>query len=562
VFFGISGKVDYVVSAFGERANTRFAQAQKLGLPVVSNAFVTDSLKGGCLVSPAKYLIVSSAQAADDEEETVQRYQIKQGAVVMEASGLGAEGHVLCEEETGDSYSAVLSQSDVFSGKNAFYKMQLVELDNLEGWFLFREWGRLGTTVGSSKLDPHPTREAAVRAFKALFQEKTKNHWRCRREGFAKKPRAYHPVDVELVSEKVLRLSTVVPGSNSVLPVPVRDLLKRVFDIEAMKETLVELDIDLSQMPLGKLSGGQLRQAFAALKTLQEEVSKDHPSRVRLTEASNRFYTLVPHNFGLKTPVLLDNTPLISEKLRLVDTLLDIEVATRILNIESEEDLHLDPVDVYYRKMATHIEVVPEEDPDHALITTYLANTQAVAQRFRLQASHIFRLRKEAEVINFQPYSGLSNRQLLWHGSRTSNFGGILSQGLRIAPEEAPATGYLFGKGLYFTDAASKAATYCRATARNKTGLLLLSEVALGEILELGPREVVTPLPPQYQSVKGCGTTAPGDCELLPGGLLVPCGPLTKTLQTESELVYNEMVVFNQDQARMRFLVQVDFVFT
>lgn len=39
-----------------------------------------------------------------------------------------------------------------------------------------------------------------------------------------------------------------------------------------------------------------------------------------------------------------------------------------------------------------------------------------------------------------------SNHQLLWHGSRVTNFMGILSQGLRIAPPEAPCTGYMFGK--------------------------------------------------------------------------------------------------------------------
>lgn len=38
---------------------------------------------------------------------------------------------------------------------------------------------------------------------------------------------------------------------------------------------------------------------------------------------------------------------------------------------------------------------------------------------------------------------GIKNKQLLWHGSRLSNWTGILSQGLRIAPPEAPATGYM-----------------------------------------------------------------------------------------------------------------------
>ena len=32
---------------------------------------------------------------------------------------------------------------------------------------------------------------------------------------------------------------------------------------------------------------------------------------------------------------------------------------------------------------------------------------------------------------------------LLWHGSRLTNWVGIISQGLRIAPPEAPVTGYM-----------------------------------------------------------------------------------------------------------------------
>lgn len=34
---------------------------------------------------------------------------------------------------------------------------------------------------------------------------------------------------------------------------------------------------------------------------------------------------------------------------------------------------------------------------------------------------------------------------LLWHGSRLTNWVGILSKGLRIAPPEAPVTGYMVG---------------------------------------------------------------------------------------------------------------------
>jgi hypothetical protein len=56
----------------------------------------------------------------------------------------------------------------------------------------------------------------------------------------------------------------------------------------------------------------------------------------------------------------------------------------------------------------------------------------------------------------------LENRQLLWHGSGTGNWGSILKTGLRIAPPEAPTTGWLFGKGIYLANAIGKSGAYCQ----------------------------------------------------------------------------------------------------
>lgn len=62
----------------------------------------------------------------------------------------------------------------------------------------------------------------------------------------------------------------------------------------------------------------------------------------------------------------------------------------------------------------------------------------------------IFELEREGEEKSYNDKIG--NDQLLWHGSRLSNFVGILSNGLRIAPPEAPHNGYAYGKGLYFAN--------------------------------------------------------------------------------------------------------------
>ncbi len=76
----------------------------------------------------------------------------------------------------------------------------------------------------------------------------------------------------------------------------------------------------------------------------------------------------------------------------------------------------------------------------------------------------------------------IGNNMLLWHGSRLSNFVGILSQGLRIAPPEAPVSGYLFGKGIYLADMAEKSINYCRSHGSD-TALILLIEVNIYLIL-------------------------------------------------------------------------------
>ncbi len=94
----------------------------------------------------------------------------------------------------------------------------------------------------------------------------------------------------------------------------------------------------------------------------------------------------------------------------------------------------------------------------------------------------VFKVERKGESSRYRPFSKLPNRRLLWHGSRVTNVAGILSQGLRIAPPEAPVTGYMFGKGIYFADMVSKSANYCATSRSNPHGLMLLCEVALGNM--------------------------------------------------------------------------------
>ena len=61
----------------------------------------------------------------------------------------------------------------------------------------------------------------------------------------------------------------------------------------------------------------------------------------------------------------------------------------------------------------------------------------------------------------------------------------------------------MFGKGVYFADMVSKSANYCYTSPGNPVGLILLCEVALGNMDELKNAKDITKLRDGIHSVKG-----------------------------------------------------------
>jgi len=53
----------------------------------------------------------------------------------------------------------------------------------------------------------------------------------------------------------------------------------------------------------------------------------------------------------------------------------------------------------------------------------------------------------------------------------------------------------MFGKGVYFADMVSKSANYCATNKRNNTALLMLCQVALGNMYERFVAEYIEKLP-------------------------------------------------------------------
>lgn len=156
--------------------------------------------------------------------------------------------------------------------------------------------GRTGTIYGGNKVDEYSRKADAIQAFYAVFLDKTGNEWN-ERENFQKLPNKHYPLEIDYGQhgdndkmQKLLESANL--NIQSKLANPVQDLVKMIFNVETMKQALLSFEIDLTKMPLGKLSKNQLDKAYKVLTELQTLITSGATtSKTAIIDASNRFYT-------------------------------------------------------------------------------------------------------------------------------------------------------------------------------------------------------------------------------------------------------------------------------
>lgn len=484
------------------------------------------------------------------------KLQIKGGGTVDPDSGLTDCAHVY--QKGKDKYTATLGITDIQAKKNSYYKLQILKHDISEKYWLFRSWGRIGTTIGDSKLENMNLYDC-IKKFEDLYEEKSGNRWE-NRNHFVKVPQKLYPIDIDHGDdEDTSKLLDSDIKSN--LPTPVQNLIRLIFNVENMKKVMLEFEIDMDKMPLGKISKKQIQNAYSVLTELQELIKKSTPERTVLIDASNRFYTLIPHNFGVSGPKILETLEEIQTKCEMLEALLEMEIAYSLLHGKTDQTKN--PLDSHYEQLKTKIDVLDKSSKEYEVIQQYVKNTHAATHSYyELEIENVFAIKRQGEDQRFKPFKKLHNRKLLWHGSRTTNFAGILSQGLRIAPPEAPVTGYMFGKGIYFADMVSKSANYCCTNTQSPTGLLLLCEVALGNMYERYEADYIQSLPKDKHSTFGRGQTQPDPNVVykMEDNIEVPYGSgVPAKLKKKSHLLYNEFIVYDTAQVKVRYLVQMNF---
>lgn len=518
---------------------------------------------------------------------------------VNKDTGLTEKYHVMvvAGSDEKDLYNAVLSSSDLSTQQNSYYYMQVLEPDDMRAglpYAVWMKWGRVGTPIGKSKVERTKSADAAIRIFCEKYREKTLNDWSMRKS-FRKMPKAFYPLDVDYGDENdgendIENDGNAVPSK---LDRRVYKLVETLFDADKIRKEMASIGIDTTKMPLGKLRRETVMSGYTTLKELESVIAAGSAAnKARLLELSNKFYTIIPHSFGVGvSPPLISTKELLLSKMSMMETLADIEVAAGLMKEDNDNEgsdsgteqqqqqqqkQPQNHIDKKYRRMHVELTPVEHESSEWDFLRSAIRNTVPKACGFRLDLGQAFRVVRRGEQERFEPYSHADGRRLLWHGSRLTNYVGILSQGLRIAPPEAPVSGYMFGKGIYLADMGGKSAEYCHATPDSPSGIVLLCEAALGTdplrlkralYVEKGMLESMG-----KESAMGLGrlNPAPSNNRVVKtkGGLLMKSGAVVAMGPEEPsdaggdcELEHNEFIVYDVSRVVIRYALEVNFTF-
>ena len=498
-----------------------------------------------------------------------------QTALVDERSEESVKGcHVHWDLDNARPFACVLTQCSVEKQHNNFYVIQLLKRDDRDEFFVWYRHGRIGCCHKREKFNLVNTVSFATA--KKIFAEKffslTRNKWNVSDlfEKFQYHAGRYDYVDMNWSLDVDCPADSTSIGG---LSEPVYSVMRLIMDDKTLSpSTSKYMKSQIGVTPLGRISERQADSAYKTLIIIRNLLNVSYCSKA-LSSVWSRFYSKVPHHFAKKAFPLINKRKGLAEKSFLLETLSDAKCA-RIVRMRREIGSVADPrpmLKAAYDNMRYRLDDVTPTSDVYSVLATCVANGHGPTHDYyKLEVCSIFRLNDNKSgddgPSSLSSRCSVGNRMMLWHGSLMTNWYGILKHGLKIAPPEAYGNGAMFGQGMYFADMVSKAANYC-GFGDLQEGLLLCSEVALGEVEpRTGGGDSVLPRD-GYHSVKGIGKWIPDDsgdavdfCGV-PGAKMMTGKPTTNPDWPEnSTLRYNEYVVYDTEQIRPAYAVLVKYV--
>ena len=500
---------------------------------------------------------------------------------------------------------------------NVYYKMQLLFDSQKNLFILFTNWGRVGVP-GQHQQTPYFKLVEAKKEFTKIFKQKSGNEW-ANVGSFEKKFRKYNLIKMSNKTEmrEVLRPFEFdrpdFPESR--LPDRLQTLMRVLTNSKMYQLAYSTFNISQQYLPFGNLQREVLLKAKDILNEIKglleklEQSLSGHEINTRLqiaeeiNQKSGEYYEMVPSSRYTESAIPSFRTRELKNAMRIIDDLLDFEIASKILCAAQFRQQEVHPFDYCLGSLGVRMAVVDPRSEEAQIIQKYVSASGSQPKTAR-NIFAVSRLQEEEHFVK------LENRRMLWHGTKAQNLISILHQGLKIKPFGAEYAGSMFGNGIYFADYFGKAVNYSSNSygrhSRSGRVYVWLCEVSLGNMKKLYKAQDVPSLEPEFNSVKGCGASSPSKEQnfYLNNGALVPLGALRskksaskqpqnfgfggsslfgapkrpakfelknldqlgkriiglpdqKSTEKKYVLNYNEYVIYNPNQIKLRYLVEI-----
>jgi poly [ADP-ribose] polymerase len=414
---------------------------------------------------------------------------------------------------------------DTKDNKNKFYKLELV------GDIVHIEYGRVGATPRKTKA------YGGQREFNRKMNEKL-------RKGYIKSS-----VDLALeddekseIKSNILEIAMQQIKTDSDSKKLIKKLVdQNIHNITSQTKINYNSDTGYFKTPLGVITKNGVNQAFELLAKIEKIVLKGNAEKSKMfVKYNERYFAIIPTKIqNLRVfENLLNSAEKISNQfdicMSLIDSI-DIIEAEKKKQKQAQETQKTkkEPLEKVFE--ATVLKL--EDKTEFERIKIFFEQNKNSKHGNYANSYHIdniYKISLGQEEENFR--KDLNHQMELFHGTKVSNLLSILKSGL-LMPKYSPGavSGYMFGKGLYFSDQTTKSLNYCdgmywSGTKKQDKIYMFIADIAMGN----------------YFVPDGACSTKP------PKGYNSYWAKPNK-----SGILNNEMIIFENNQIRLKYLLEI-----
>ncbi|KAI9315378.1 poly polymerase catalytic domain-containing protein [Dichotomocladium elegans] len=489
---------------------------------------------------------------------------------------------VLLMDDDDRPYDIMIQKIDVGNGPYGtalFYKLSIIYNTVLDVYVLWTRWGAFGED-GMHQKTPYLIKDEAVAEFCSIFRSKTGNIWGTK---FVTKPGRYELIRAlpKRKQEILKEFSFFSASAKSELHPSLSNAMHLFCNLEALQNAYKNLQLDI---PVGHIPQRLIDEGYRIMKKIkksaeiwlqlhQQIYSKEVRAKKKeitheLIQLSNEYFKLFPPvNLKRGIQPLILSAKISAEYARL-HNIGYFSFASNVILAAKRRVQEVHPLDYCYRALHCRLGVISADSVEYRMVDAYMNST---VRQGKYEIAHLFSVDRSGEAERFASIpSPKTNRMLLWHGSHIHNFLGIMKQGLRVTPSTSlQQTGSMFGQGIYFADTFTKSINYSTRNAGDANcpgyAMILLCDVALGNICEMGYYNATKFANSTYHSVKARGREGPSKQNALfdKDGVEIPMGPTVTYDFTgldyieQPRLSYNEYVVYDESRVKIRYVAVI-----